>query len=313
MNEGSYKQPLQNRIVIAIAVIMLYGILFAYLYQLPFVANSAINLSILPIVAWSLFLGWFGGLLIGILLPFINIALLFSLGETSFYIDHDLSYWIIHLFYAFVGLLLGIVLYVRQYKIDKAFKKIDTDKRLHYLANHDPLTRLPNRTLLFDRMKHAVAVAKRRKKLLGVLFIDLDNFKEVNDSCGHATGDKLLVIVGDRLGKCLRESDTVARIGGDEFVILLEGVTERKAISQISEKILDCIVKPILIGDVTFNLSASIGISIYPWDNSDDIDVLLNHADEAMYNAKSKGYGTISFYGEKKMENGKNLYPFNQK
>jgi len=307
MNEGNHKQPLLNRIVIGIAVILVYGLVFPCIYRISFVDQAVINLSILPIITWSLLFGWVGGLIIGLFLPFINFSLLSLMGDTSLYVDHSFNYWMIHLFYAVVGIMLGIILSIRQHRVDKVFKKIDTDKRLHYLATHDPLTNLPNRTLLFDRLNHALSVAKRQKTLLGILFFDLDNFKQVNDSCGHATGDKLLSITAERLQSCLRESDTVARIGGDEFVILLEGITNRNAITHAGQKILSCISKPILIGEITFTLSASIGASIYPWDDS-DINTLLEHADEAMYHAKAKGYGTISFYGEQE-ETLRRLYP----
>ncbi len=312
MAKSKTTQPIRNRIVIGISLIMLYGIIFPFLYNLPFIQRLAINLAIMPILGWSLLFGWVGGLIIGLLIPFINIALLFLLGDSDYYLNQSLSFWAVHMFYALVGILFGAIQCIKQEKVNKAFVKVNTDKRLHYLATHDPLTRLPNRTLLFDRMQHAMSVSERRKKLMGVMFIDMNNFKMVNDNFGHATGDKILIIIAERLQSCLRESDTVARLGGDEFVVLLEGIQSQQAITQAGQKILDYIVKPILIGEVTFSISASIGVSLYPWD-SNKIETLLEYADEAMYRAKSKGYGTISFYSnDRDGAKNRDLYPYNE-
>lgn len=160
---------------------------------------------------------------------------------------------------------------------------------LEYRALHDSLTSLPNRTLLLDRIEHDINIAKRESHQLSLLIIDLDNFKEVNDTLGHHAGDSLLVEVGARISKSLREVDTVARIGGDEFSILLPHTDENQAVI-ISHKILTSFNETIKIENIEVSISASIGIAIYP-EHGDDVHSLLRHADIAMYEAKRNKLG----------------------
>jgi len=168
-------------------------------------------------------------------------------------------------------------------------------KKMAYLAQHDTLTDLPNRALLSDRIVHAIAVAKRNGTKLAVLFIDLDNFKKVNDLLGHASGDKVLQVVTKRLTSSVRSSDTVGRLGGDEFVILLAEGTEKRNIELIANKILVELSLPHALENRELLVTASIGISIYPEDGS-EAEILIEGADSAMYRAKKLGRNNIQFF-----------------
>ena len=171
-----------------------------------------------------------------------------------------------------------------------------SQRRIEFLATHDELTGIPNRSLLMDRLKHDVAQAKRRNANLAVLFIDLDNFKVINDSLGHDVGDQLLKQATERLRACVRDCDTLARLGGDEFVVVLMDV-ELKKINSIAGRIVDFIGGSFSIAGNTLHVSASIGISVFPDDGEDSLS-LLKHADTAMYRAKERGRNQYQFFAE---------------
>jgi len=166
---------------------------------------------------------------------------------------------------------------------------------LEHLAHHDPLTRLPNRLLFTARLNHALKHAHRNHCMLAVLFLDLDRFKTINDSLGHVTGDHLLMEAGKRLRQCLRDDDTIARIGGDEFTLLLEGIQDPANAGAIADKILQAFGGPFIVGEHELYVTISIGISIYPRDGEDN-EVLLRNADAAMYRAKDQDRNTYAFY-----------------
>ena len=172
------------------------------------------------------------------------------------------------------------------------------EEEIHYLAYHDVLTDLPNRTLFQDRVQQEILHAKRGKGEFAVLFIDLDGFKTVNDTRGHAAGDKLLQIVAQRLRSCVREGDTVARLGGDEFTILLRGAAHGEGLRRVLRKIIKAVAQPCELGEFSEKVTASIGISLYPQDAS-GVEKLLIHADEAMYQAKQGGKNCWRIYGQK--------------
>ncbi|HIJ39410.1 MAG TPA: EAL domain-containing protein, partial [Rhodospirillaceae bacterium] len=159
---------------------------------------------------------------------------------------------------------------------------------LELLAHYDPLTRLPNRVLLADRLSQAMAQAKRSNSLLAIGFLDLDGFKAVNDSLGHALGDRLLIEVSERLRAFLRGGDTIARMGGDEFVLVLSGLDSLQECDRAINRLLLAIAAPYTIQDDPIQLSASMGVTLYPNDGSDP-DTLIRHADQAMYIAKQAG------------------------
>ncbi|OIQ99156.1 cyclic di-GMP phosphodiesterase Gmr [mine drainage metagenome] len=171
------------------------------------------------------------------------------------------------------------------------------EERIRRLAHHDPLTELPNRSLLFDRMNKALTGARRYDKRFAVLFLDLDGFKPINDRCGHDIGDAVLREVARRLSAKVRDSDTVSRHGGDEFVILVPELAEPEQVTQLGVKLLAIIAETYRIAGLELNLTASIGISVYPEDG-EDIDSLMKNADSAMYRAKNAGRNTLVRYGQ---------------
>lgn len=173
----------------------------------------------------------------------------------------------------------------------------ENEQRLEHMAYYDGLTSLPNRTLLTDRLKHALIMAQRHGYPVAVIYLDLDRFKEINDTLGHNVGDLLLVEAAKRLKEQVRESDTVSRIGGDEFLILLPEVGSAQNAANISQKILDTMVEPFLLADHELFISASVGISLYPSD-SEDADMLVMNADTAMYHAKAQGKNNYKFFTE---------------
>lgn len=168
-------------------------------------------------------------------------------------------------------------------------------ERIQHLAHYDALTGLPNRTLLNDHLDLTIAVAKRSKTQLAILFLDLDRFKIVNDSLGHYAGDLLLKIVSERLTSCVRETDTVARLGGDEFVILLNGIHEPNDAAGVAQKVVEAIAVSFMLEGNEVNIGTSIGIGIYP-ENGLDRSTLIKNADAAMYHAKENGRNNYQFF-----------------
>lgn len=174
----------------------------------------------------------------------------------------------------------------------------NVELELKKLATRDSLTGIANRHRFFDRLEHALAVAKRYETKVAVLFVDLDNFKQVNDTYGHQTGDDLLCQVAERLQQRTRESDTLARLGGDEFGILLSGITDQQGTLSFTRNLLDMVRQPYEVGGRALNIGATVGISFYPDDGKDTV-TLISRADAAMYGAKKKGradYGTFAEY-----------------
>jgi len=169
------------------------------------------------------------------------------------------------------------------------------EARLDHLAHHDPLTGLPNRLMFIENLKHSIALASRGTRQLAVLFIDLDRFKEVNDTLGHAVGDELLIAVTHRLAGHLRTSDTLARLGGDEFVCVLEDIKDASEAGRVADKLIALLSQPFKILEHEIFVSASIGICLYDADG-DDVDTLVRNADTAMYQAKANGRGCSYFY-----------------
>ena len=171
-----------------------------------------------------------------------------------------------------------------------------SEEQLAELAYFDPLTRLPNRTLFYDRLAQSLALARRNNWILAVLFVDLDHFKRVNDTAGHHTGDELLKEIARRLSTCIRSEDTVARLSGDEFGIVLSKVSTAGDATRVAEKVMTKLSTGVSIGKQEFSVTASIGIAVYPDDGTDD-HALMKHADAAMYTAKQDGRSTYRFYG----------------
>lgn len=169
--------------------------------------------------------------------------------------------------------------------------------QLSHRATHDPLTELPNRELFVDRLEQAIASARRHHQRLAVLFLDLDRFKEINDTLGHPVGDQLLREVAARLCGCVRRNDTVGRLGGDEFVVLLAEVDRPEHVTEVAQKMLVSLAQPYCIGDHELHVTTSIGISVYP-DDGRTSTALIKHADVAMYHAKENGRNSYQFFTE---------------
>ncbi|MAL97678.1 MAG: hypothetical protein CL583_04415 [Alteromonadaceae bacterium] len=172
------------------------------------------------------------------------------------------------------------------------------ERRIKYLATHDALTGLANRTMLDDRLHHALEQAKRNDRQIGVLFLDLNRFKQINDSLGHEKGDQLLKIIASRLLGSVREADTVARLGGDEFVIVLEDLESSDAMSAIATAVIDTVEEPIRLENHEVSVSTSVGGSVFPRD-AWDANSLLKFADLAMYRAKEQGSGAFRFFDKR--------------
>jgi len=179
-------------------------------------------------------------------------------------------------------------------EIDK--RKI-IEKHLEHQAYHDSLTGLPNRALFLDRIEQEIRHASREDSNLAILFLDLDNFKQINDSLGHSAGDTVLVSISEKLKKSLREIDTIARLGGDEFIILLSDFKRVEDINDIALKLFDAVQQPLAVDNNELFVTASIGISVFP-DDGRTAEILLRNADTAMYRAKEKGRNTYEFYTE---------------
>jgi diguanylate cyclase (GGDEF)-like protein/PAS domain S-box-containing protein len=163
------------------------------------------------------------------------------------------------------------------------------------LANYDSLTGLPNRRLFYDRLQQVITQAHRSKRSAALMFIDLDGFKDVNDNFGHEMGDLLLISAARRLSGCVRESDTVARIGGDEFVVIVPEIQDHEGVASLSEKILRCLSDAFLLTEESVSISASIGVAYYPADGA-TANELVKHADLAMYLAKDGGRNACRYY-----------------
>lgn len=165
---------------------------------------------------------------------------------------------------------------------------------LYFQANHDPLTNIPNRMLFIERLTQSIASCKRKKTKLALLFIDLDNFKIINDTLGHEAGDRVLKEVSRRIGSLVRESDTFCRFGGDEFTILLQGIENRDEIVIFAQRILQALREPLKYEEAELRINCSIGISIY--EHNMMVSTLIKEADEAMYRAKIQGKNSFQFY-----------------
>lgn len=172
----------------------------------------------------------------------------------------------------------------------------DYQQHLEYVAHHDPLTDLPNRILFADRLNQAISQSERRAQALAVVYLDLDGFKEVNDTHGHDVGDELLIVVARRMKEVLRGGDTVARLGGDEFVGLLVDFDTKAQCGPVLQRLLETVAEPITIGALQLQVSASLGVAFYP-DDAADADQLMRHADQAMYAAKQSGKNRIHWFG----------------
>ncbi|MGM0533160.1 MAG: EAL domain-containing protein [Campylobacterota bacterium] len=180
--------------------------------------------------------------------------------------------------------------------------KYETKRQLSFLANYDSLTKLPNRNLMYEIAQKAIEKADRQKQKVAFLYLDLDDFKTVNDALGHSYGDRLLIDMVSQLRTNLRKSDTLCRVGGDEFIFILEDIGDTSYVETFAKRVLQILAKPFMLKNIDFELSGSMGISIYPND-ADDIDTIVKYADMAMFRAKELGKNSFSYYDEKLHKN----------
>lgn len=176
-----------------------------------------------------------------------------------------------------------------------AMERQRATQRITQLAHYDHLTGLANRGLFYERLNCAVARCHRNDTAIALMFLDLDHFKDINDTLGHDCGDSLLKTVAARIKKCIREIDTGVRLGGDEFAVLLEQIVSIEDVASIAQRILHLLAQPVIIKQHQLHVTGSLGITIYPWDSANPQD-LLSHADAAMYRAKAQGGNTHQFY-----------------
>ena len=184
---------------------------------------------------------------------------------------------------------------------EEVFERMQAEQRIWHVAHHDALTGLPNRTLLHDRMQQALTQAQRGRHRVAVMFLDLDRFKTINDTLGHAVGDELLKKVAERLSSVVRAVDTVSRLGGDEFVVVLHEMSSPDDVVQVAEKILQALATVVTIDSHQLRVTSSIGISIFP-DDGDEVFGLMKNADTAMYHAKAAGRNNFQFFARKMNE-----------
>ena len=172
----------------------------------------------------------------------------------------------------------------------------ESEEHVRQLAYYDPLTNLPNRRLLLDRLEQAITHAKRNHASMAIMFMDLDHFKQINDTLGHDAGDKLLVEISTRMTDCMRKGDTASRSGGDEFIIILPEIAFPEDAALVAEKIIVALREPVTLGSHRIKITISIGIAVFPIDGEDDLRELLRKADQAMYAAKADGRDRLCFY-----------------
>ena len=294
MVDIQFAHKTRNALALPVALFMLAMIYWLDVILPPYVSFTAYYLAPVLLAAW--YLNERSAYAIAILAVAANIHNVALLGSS-----HD-SYWFGIYEIASTSFMYGAFLYITLLVRKQVVQLQDKSHLLGRLAFHDRMTDLPNRSLFFDRLALAIAKAKRTKHKVAILFLDLDSFKPVNDLYGHNAGDEVLKTTAKRLVACVRETDTVARIGGDEFAIVLSQLKDTANVSGIAEKILRAAAEPIHLGNgQQHTIGISIGISMFP-ENGAEIDRLLANADDAMYESKRNGKLRYTFSRETALE-----------
>ncbi len=279
-------KQVKKRLVVLGVLGVAYSIAIVPVYAA--IGGASYGLAALLVGAAGLLLGLRAGLLFGLLMLPLHVALFAAAGNPVREVlspDHACG----HLFLAAIGAAVG-----RMHDLNERIKRQASE--LEHRASHDPLTDLPNRALFADRLSSALSRSRRLRRPVAVLFVDLDDFKAVNDSLGHAAGDQLLVAVAGRLRTCMRPQDSVSRLGGDEFTVLLEGVSGEDEAATVARRIADGLRAPFSLEGREMLVGASIGVALSasPMDRPEDI---LREADSAMYRAKRRGRTTREAFG----------------
>ena len=274
---------------------LLYILFFLPLFRI--IALPVIALTIIPVIISGGSFGWWGGLIAGILSLVVNYVLLSLINGASPSLISDPYFWIAHTVFIIVGVSVGYLQSILMALRQEMHIRTLAETKLTYLSTHDPLTDLANQSLFHDRLNHAISRAERNSQGLAVLYMDLDSFKSINDAFGHEFGDQVLLVVADRLKNSVRASDTVARLGGDAFAVILENISSDEDISRVSQKILDAAGAEIRVQEQSAYLTTSCGISRFPT-NGKSPNNLIRQADIAMTEVKKRGgngYGFSSF------------------
>ncbi len=282
----------QLSLALIVVTTLLYILFFIPLFRM--ISLAVIALAIVPVIISAGSFGWWGGLIGGLTALVVN-YILFSLingNQPSFLTDP--YFWIAHTVFIIVGVAVGYLQNILAALRKEMNLRTVAETKLTYLSTHDPLTDLANQTLFYDRLTHAISRAERNSESLAILYLDIDNFKSINDDHGHEFGDQVLLVLADRLKTAVRASDTVARLGADEFAIILENIISDEDIAKVSQKIMASASAEIQLHDLSTQPSLSCGISRFP-KNGKLPNHLIRLADIAMTEAKRSGGNQFVF------------------
>jgi diguanylate cyclase (GGDEF)-like protein len=271
---------------------LLYILFFLPLFRL--ISLPVIALVIIPVIIAGGSFGWWSGLSAGVLALIVNYVLFYLINGDSPSFLSDPYFWIAHTVFIIVGVAVGYLQSILVALRQEMNARTLADTKLTYFSTHDPLTDLANQTLFYDRLGHALTRAERNKHGLAVLYMDLDSFKSINDAYGHEFGDQVLLVIANRLKNSVRASDTVARLGADEFAVILENISTDEDIARVSQKIMASAAEEIRIQDQIANMTLSCGISRYP-KNGNSPNTLIRQADIAMTEVKKLGGNRFGF------------------
>jgi diguanylate cyclase (GGDEF)-like protein len=275
---------------IGMGIIVLTSLLYiiAFLPLFRMISLSVIALAIVPVIVAAGAFGWWGGLIGGLAALLVNYILFSLINGTQPSFLSEPYFWMAHTIFIIVGVSIGYMQSILTAIRQEMHLRTVAETKLTYLSTHDPLTDLANQNLFYDRLTHAISRAERNKQGLAVLYLDIDRFKEINTAHGHDIGDQVLLKLAERLKTSVRASDTVARLGADEFAIILENISTDEDIAKVSQKILSTAAEEIQVQGQSIRATLSCGISRYP-KNGKAPNSLIRQADIAMTDAKKDG------------------------
>jgi len=282
----------QVSLALIVATSLLYILAFLPLFRI--MNLSVIVLSIVPVLITAGAFGWWGGLLSGVTAMLVNYALFSLINGVQPTFFANPYFWMAHTVFIIVGVGAGYLQNILTAIRQDMHARTVAETKLNYLSTHDPLTDLANPNLFYDRLEHAISRAARNKQELAVLYLDIDRFNSINDSNGHDFGDQVLLVQAGRLKKSVRASDTVARLGADEFAIILENIASDEDIAKVSQKLMAAAAEEIHVDDLSARMTMSCGISRYP-KNGESPNSLIRQADLAMTDAKKTGGNCFVF------------------